>query len=342
MEDIKKLTLHELESILTNWQQPKYHARQIFSWIYKKFIIDFDLMSDLPIALRQKLKENFFITSIKLEKQQCAKDGTEKFLLKLADNNFIEAVIIPAKGRVTACISSQVGCKFACSFCASGIKGFKRNLTHLEIIEQLLLLKNKFSGGVITHIVFMGTGEPLDNYDFVLKAIRLINSKDVFNIGARRITISTCGIIPGIKRLEDEDLQIELSISLHSADENMRQKIVPVDRKYPLKELIRTCKEYIKATGRQITFEYILISGLNSSLQDAQKLVRILSGLRLAKVNLIPANPVKELNIAPPGKLEILLFQDTLKKAGIPVTLRRQRGQDIDASCGQLRLKYEK
>jgi 23S rRNA (adenine2503-C2)-methyltransferase len=209
------------------------------------------------------------------------------------------------------------------------------------MIEEVLYSKNKSKNKKLTHLVFMGIGEPLDNYDNVLKAIRIINSPEGLNIGARRITVSTCGIIPGIKRLSAEGLQVELSISLHAPDDETRSQIMPVNKKYPVTELIKACKDYIKKTNRQITFEYVLIKNLNSDLQNAQKLSKILRGLN-CKINLIPCNPIKELNIEPPNKLEILLFKDYLLKEGINATLRKPRGQDIEAACGQLRLRYEK
>jgi len=342
MQDIKDLKLEDLKGSLAGWGEREFHAKQIFSWIYKKGAQDFKEMSDLPAQLREKLKEHFFVSGIKLIKKIQSRDGTEKFLLGLEDENVVECVSIPAEGRVTGCISSQVGCKFCCRFCASGLSGFKRNLTIGEILNEVLYLKYNSTAQGLTHIVFMGTGEPLDNYANVLAAVKIINSKDTLNIGARRITISTCGIIPGIKKLAEENLQIELSISLHAAEDKIRSALLPVNKKYPLKELMAVCREYIAKTDRQITFEYVLIRGVNSGLPDARKLVAILKGLRLAKVNLIPANSVKELNIEPPGKLEILLFKDTLSKAGLNVTLRKSRGSDIDAACGQLRLGYGK
>jgi len=329
---------------LLSWGKPKYHAKQIFAWIYQKAAYEFAKMSDLPASLRELLADEFYILGLKLADLQKSSDGTAKFLFELSDGNLIEAVNIPAASRVTGCVSSQAGCKFACEFCASGLKGFKRNLTSGEILDEVLYLKNSLPDSKLTHIVFMGTGEPLDNYENILKAIRVINSAHAFNIGARRITISTCGIIPGIKKLQEEDLQVELSISLHSADNNLRSKIMPVNRKYPLADLIKCCHEYIEKTNRQITFEYILVKGLNADLPSAQKLAMLLKNLRLAKVNLIPANPVLKSpgRIIPPSASEALSFKDYLFKAGVNVTLRRERGQDIDAACGQLRLKYEK
>ncbi len=338
--NIKDLTLEDLKRILANWQQPTFHARQIFSWIFKKQVIDFDQMSNLSLSLRECLKKNFYVLDLKLAEIAESRDKTKKFLFELNDGNLIEAVTIPTEKRLTGCVSTQVGCKFACCFCASGLSGFKRNLSCGEILDEVLYLKNN-SHQQLSHIVFMGIGEPLDNYDQVLKAVRIINSDYAFHIGARRITISTCGVIPGIKKLSHEDLQIELSISLHSADDKVRSRLMPINKAYPIKDLISCCREYIKKTNRQITFEYVLIKGINSDLPAAEKLVKILKDLN-CKVNLIPANSLKELKVEPPNKLNILFFKDCLLKQGINVTLRRPRGQDIEAACGQLRLKMQK
>lgn len=342
MKDIKDLTLEELEKVLAEWGQLVFHARQVFGWIYQKRISDFAGMSDLSAALRRRLKENFYIRGLKLIKALKSSDATKKLLLELRDKNLIEAVSIPASNRVTGCISTQAGCKFACRLCASGLSGFKRNLTCGEMLEEVLSLRNNAQDKKLTHLVFMGSGEPLDNYDNVMKAVRIINSHYSLNIGARRLTISTCGIVPGIKRLSAEGLQIELSVSLHAADDRIRSQIMPVNQKYPLAELISACRDYIQKTNRQITFEYVLIKGINSDLQMAQKLGKIVKELKLGKVNLIPCNFIKELKVEPPNKLEILLFRDYLLKQGIDVTLRRPRGGDIEAACGQLRLRYGK
>ena len=340
MQDLKSLTQEELKTFLMRQGQNSFHAQQIFSWIYKKGIHDFEKMSDLSSGLRRQLKENFSLATLELIKTIKSQDGTAKFLFALKDGNFIEGVIIPAEKRITACISTQAGCKFHCRFCASGLLGFKRNLTCAEIIDEILYLKDNSKDRKLTHLVFMGIGEPLDNYAQVIKAIRIINSPYALNIGARRITISTCGITPGIKKLADEHLQVELSLSLHAADDKTRDFLMPINKKYPLKELISAASEYIRKTNRQITFEYILIKGINSHLQDAKELSIILRNLN-CKVNLIPCNPIKELKVEPPGKLETLFFRDKLAKSGINVTLRRPRGEDIQAACGQLRLRYE-
>jgi 23S rRNA (adenine2503-C2)-methyltransferase len=337
MQDIKELGLKELESFLKRRDKPVFHAQQIFSWIYKKGIDEFDKMTDLPSDLRNLLKNNFYILGIKLEKKIKSQDGTEKFLFKLKDNNFIESVIIPTEKRNTACISTQVGCKFKCAFCASGARGFIRDLSCSEILEEILYLKNS-SQHRLTHIVFMGIGEPLDNYENLIKAIKVINSPESFNIGARRITVSTCGIIPKMEKLSKQGLQIELSISLHAADDLTRSLLVPINKRYPIKQLIQACHTYVRNTNRQITFEYILIKGINSDLQKAKDLVKILRGLN-CKVNVIAYNPIKGFDFQPPAKLEALYFMNYLKKSGINVTLRHPRGVDIEAGCGQLRLR---
>jgi 23S rRNA (adenine2503-C2)-methyltransferase len=341
IRDIKELTLKELEEYLAKNNWPKFHARQVFSWVYKKNVAVFQEMSDLPGPLQKQLKDNFSLLSLKLAAKQKSRDGTQKLLLELNDKNLIEAVIIPTQNRVTGCISTQAGCKFACKFCASGMGGFKRNLTYAEMCDEILHLKNNAQDNLITHLVFMGIGEPLDNYDNLLKAVRIINAAWGFNIGARRITVSTCGISPGIEKLADEGLQIELSVSLHAADDKTRSRIMPVNKIYSLKNLIGACQRYVKKTNRQITFEYALIKGINSDLQNALNLSTILKAIKLAKVNLIPANFIQEYGVEPPKKLEILLFRDYLLKQGVNVTLRKLRGADIEAACGQLRLKNQ-
>jgi len=341
LKDIKELSPQELQAFMASRNRPVFHARQVFSWIYARRAGSFDEMSNLPADLRSALKENFSLSSVRLDKSIESRDGTKKLLLGLRDNNLVEAVLIPAEKRVTGCISSQVGCKFCCRFCASGMLGFKRNLSAAEMLDEVLFLKDNSGHKKLTHIVFMGTGEPLDNYDNVLKTIRVLNSPFGLNIGSRRITISTSGVIPGILKLAQENLQIELSVSLHAATEETRDLLMPVNKIYPLRQLMKAAAQYISKTNRQVTFEYILIKGVNSDLKNAQKLCKILKGL-LCKVNLIPANTIKELNIGPPGRDEVLSFKKALLGSGITATLRKPRGEDIEAACGQLRLKYEK
>lgn len=360
MADIRNYSLEDLAKILKGWQEPEYHAKQIFSWIYQKGAGSFEEMTNLSLALRKKLKESFAFKHLELTKLLESADGTNKFLFRLEDGNFIESVMIPAEGRFTACLSTQVGCKYSCRFCASGLLGFKRNLEVWEILAQALeinpvrdygaIRKDKevsngvnlrmHSGGAerISHIVFMGTGEPLDNYDNVLKAIRIINAKDGLNIGARRITISTAGVIPGIEKLSQEGLQIELSVSLHASNDATRIRLMPINKKYPLKELISSCRKYASDTDRQVTFEYALIKDVNCSNRDARDMVKLSKGW-LAKVNLLVYNPVEELSFQPPDNKEILAFKHLLQNEGIPVILRRPRGQDIEGACGQLRLR---
>lgn len=340
MRSLKELSFDELKGVLKEWGEEEFRARQIFSWLYRMAVSDFSSMTDIPLSVRKRLNANFYICGLELIKKAESCDGTEKFLLRLEDSNCIETVIIPEEKRVTGCLSSQVGCKFSCAFCASGKSGFKRNLQKSEILDEIVFIKQA-RAKELTHIVFMGTGEPLDNYDNVLAAIRLINSPLGFNIGARRITISTAGVIPGIRRLMGEGLQVELSVSLHAANDEDRSVLMPINKVYPLKDLMSVCREYIDKTNRQVTFEYTLIHGINSDLQSAKTLSKILRGMN-CKVNLIVCNPAEGFEFYPPGKLEILIFKDYLLKSGVRVTLRKGRGKDIDAACGQLRIKYEK
>lgn len=342
MQDIKNLTMDELQERLKQWGEPVFHARQIFSWVYKRGLTDFRQMSDLSQGLRERLAVECTTLMPQVEERKNSQDGTQKFLLRLADASLVEAVLIPAQGRVTGCVSTQVGCRWKCCFCASGLLGFRRNLSCAEIVGEALLLRRLATEQPMTHVVFMGTGEPLDNYDAVLKALRVINSADGLEIGARRITISTAGLVPGIIRLAGEGLQVELSVSLHAADDATRSRLMPINKRYPLRDLIAACRTYIARTGRQVTFEYILIRGVNSDLQSARKLATIVQGLKICKVNIIPANPVEECGVLPPQRREISAFRDVLRDAGAAVTLRMPRGTDIEAACGQLRIRHVK
>jgi len=318
-----------------------FRASQIFSWVYKKGAVYFDEMTNIPLELKERLKKEFVLFDLSVIRICESKDLTKKLLISLGDDELIEAVIIPAAKRITGCLSTQVGCSFACRFCASGMSGFKKNLSYTQILDELSLVKNNALDKKISHVVFMGMGEPLDNYDQVLQAIRIINAEYAFNIAARRITISTCGIIPGILRLADEGLQVELSISLHAADDTIRSELLPVNKKYPLKDLLAACRQYISKTNRQITFEYVLIKDINSDVREARKLSTIVKGLN-CKINLIPCNEIRELQIAPPSPQAAQEFKKHLIASGVHVTLRKARGQDIDSACGQLRLRYEK
>jgi len=330
--------LPDLQTYVRDKGQKSFRAVQIFEWIFHKGVEDFQAMTNLPVSLRQALGEDFCLKQAVGVEEYASRDGTKKFVMTLHDGEKIETALIPTDKRLTLCISSQVGCKFACRFCASGMAGYQRNLTTAEILDQILTVRRRVKDRSITHIVFMGVGEPLDNYDNVLKSIRAINAPEGLHIAARRITVSTCGIVPGIKRLAGEGLQIELSVSLHGHDEASRAELMPVSQRYPLKELMPACRDYIKLTKRQITFEYILIRNLTCSDEAVRHLGPLLKGL-LCKLNLIPYNPVAECAYQPPTKLEVLTFKTALSRRGIHATVRQPRGKDIAAACGQLRLK---
>lgn len=338
--DIKNLSKDELKKVLAEIGAEPYRAAQIFRWLYKSGVNAFDEMTDLAKDLRAKLKHNFHLTKlILLDSKRSLIDGTTKYLFKLEDENTIESVFLPEDDRATLCLSTQVGCKFKCSFCASAPFGFVRNLKCSEILDEVLFIKDHNRGAVITNIVFMGIGEPLDNYENVLKSVRILNDQDAFKIGARKITISTCGIIPGIQRLSDEKLQIELSVSLHSADDGIRSELLPVNKKYPLKDLIAACKAYIKKTNRIITFEYVLINDKNVSKEAAMKLARLLKGM-ICKVNTISYNQIRAKGYEPPAAVDVKNFLATLKRHGIKAVHRKSKGEDIDAGCGQLRIQH--
>lgn len=339
-KDLKSLTLEEFSAYLKELKFPSYHAKQIFSWIYQRGIEDFSLMTNLSLDLRKKLEEDFYFSKLSLKNKLISDDSTGKYLFELEDTNLIESVMIPHKDRITACLSTQVGCKFSCEFCASGTLGFVRNLSQSEILNQIISIETDIKDD-ISNIVFMGMGEPLDNYDTLLNSIRIINAEYGFNIGQRKITISTVGLINGIKKLSQEGLQVELSISLHSANDQKRSQIVPLNRKYPLNKLLPCLKEFTKLTKRKITFEYVILGSFNTTIEDAQDLVSFAKGVH-CKVNLIPFNYVEGSNFFPPKKLEILFFKDYLTKHNIDVTIRQSRGQDINAACGQLRLNNSK
>lgn len=341
MTNLLEYLPQQLENEIKKINQPAYRRRQILSWVYQKNIFHFGQMLNLPIGLRQNLEDLFSIIPLELsQKEVSSRDATAKYLFKLEDNNFIESVLIPAYQRNTICVSTQVGCRFACRFCASGLLGFRRNLTTAEIVAQILFIKKDILPQRISNLVIMGMGEPLDNYDKVMKAIRIFNSPECFNIGARKITISTSGLIPGIGQLAKENLQIELSVSLHAAGDNLRSRLMPVNKKYPLKDLIAAAKEYTRKTGRLITFEYILIGGINDSEEDALTLVNLLKGMN-CQVNLIPYNPVKELDFIPPSGKSMRRFSQILQENKLNFTLRRERGSDINSACGQLCLRVE-
>ena len=333
-KEIKDLPLQELEKAMAEMSEPPYRARQIFFWLYRKGVRDFNGMKNLPKPLRDKLDQHYSIGRADPCEHQHSADGTEKFLFKLRDAQFVETVLIPAAKRKTVCISTQVGCKLACSFCASGKNGFMRNLTPSEILNQVLYLQHTLKQNV-TNYVFMGMGEPLDNYENVAKAITIMNDARGMNVGARRITVSTSGIVPGIEKLKELKLQVNLAVSLHAVSDKLRNVLMPINKRYPLEELIKACEEFKRKTGRMMTLEYVLLKGVNDSLEDAEGLAAIAKRLKV-KVNLIPYSEVPDLNFRRPERKEMGAFMKRLAQKGTKATLRESKGRDIQAACGQL------
>lgn len=333
-KDIKDVTLKELKGAMIKLGQSDYRAEQLFRWLYQRGVSDFNQMKDIPKMLRDKLEKSYYIGRLHLHEHLKSSDQTEKFLFKLNDRNFIESVLIDVKQRKTICLSSQVGCRFNCPFCASGSRGFIRNLTPSEITAQVLFLQDNLKHK-ITNYVFMGMGEPLDNYENVTKAILIMNDSKAMGIGSRRITVSTCGIIPGIEQLSQLGLKINLSVSLHAPNDKSRSELMPINRRYPLASLIKACADFIDKTGRMITLEYVLIRGRNDSPDDADGLAEIAKLLN-AKVNLIPYSEIPGQKFQPPKKEDIEMFMNRLRDRLVKVTLRQSKGKDIQASCGQL------
>ncbi len=334
MKNIRDFTQSELEEELVNIGEKKYRAKQIFAWLFRN-VQSFDEMTDLSKDLISKLKENYYIKNLEVANTLKSKDGTIKFLFKLNDGNCIETVLMKYKYGNAVCVSNQVGCKMGCNFCASARIGFVRSLTAGEIVSQILEVENQ-SGEKVSNIVFMGIGEPLDNYDNVLRAINIINDPKGLNIGARHISISTCGIVPKIIQLADENkLQCNLCISLHSSRDEVRTSMMPINKTYKIKEVIDACKYYIEKTNRRVTFEYALVDGVNDSLKDADHLAKLLHGM-LCHVNLIPINKIKDGIYEKSSTEKILSFRDRLNERGIVATVRRELGSDISAACGQL------
>ncbi len=336
--DIRDISFEELGQYLASIGQSAFRAGQIFEWIYQKGAWGFDDMTNLSKELRERLKQDFELKPNVIVQKLVAEDTTTKFLFDLHDHEKIESVLIPTATRTTACISTQAGCKFGCKFCASGIGGWSRNLTCAEIVTQVLHVKEEAlkHKRPLSNIVFMGTGEPMDNFENLMKAIRLINSDKGVNIGARHITISTVGVVPRIKELAQQGLQIELAISLHGYDNPSRNVLMPVNKKYPFDELIAACREYVRLTKRQITFEYILIKDVTCTNNAVASLKKSFKGI-ICKMNLIPYNPVSEFGHKTPSKEEMLNFRNRLGSAGIHATIRTPRGRDVGAACGQLR-----
>ncbi len=333
-------SLSDLEKFMIDNNQSKFRAKQVFNWLYLKSLKDINDMTDLPLSTRELLKEKTSLCSITLKDKQISKDGTMKFLFELKDGNLAEAVLMRFDNRanLTACISTQAGCAMGCSFCATAKLGFKRDLDSEEIIQQIFLIQSE-TGLKVTNIVYMGQGEPLLNFDNLISSIKIF--REQFQVGARRITVSTCGIIPKIKELAKLDFQSTLAISLHAPNQEKRQKLMPVAKKYKFDELIQTLQEYTQTTGRRVTVEYVLMKDINDSVADAKELAIAISKLK-SNVNLIIYNQNEKSNFKKPNKDTIQKFKYILEASGKKVTIRLERGADIDAACGQLSSKYTK
>ena len=339
------LSLPELEDWCRDRREKPYRAKQLFQWVFRKRVDEFDQMSDLAAEFREQLAESFYISCLKVVKRTGSKDTTQKFLFALRDGAFVESVLIPASpalygapsDRKTICVSTQVGCAYGCKFCASGLDGWRRNLDAGEIVEQIVAVERE-SGEKINNIVFMGMGEPLANYANLLKAVEIINAPWGIGIGARHITISTSGLAPKIKELAEQPLQVRLAISLHGATDNVRQTIMPVNRKYNIATLMEACAYYRQRKHQKITFEYILIKEVNDSLDQAAELSGLATRLE-AKINLIPYNTVQGLSWNRPSETRQRAFLRLLRNRGVDATIRQEKGHDINAACGQLRLQ---
>lgn len=342
MLNLYSYSLNKLEEKMVSVGQKKFRATQLFKWIYEKGVTNFDEMSDISLSFRETLKKEYCLEIPKIFTKQVSSDGTIKLLLELNDGNKIETVLMRYNYGNVACVTSEVGCNMGCCFCASGLLKKKRALTVDELIGQVLVLNNllKDEEKRVTHVVVMGTGEPFDNYDNVMDFIRILNHPHGLAIGARHITVSTCGLIEKIRDYANEGLQINLAISLHAPNNELRNKIMPINRKYPLDELMDAVKYYEKVAQRRVTFEYILLKDVNDSKECAIELANLIKGT-LAYVNLIPFNPVNELKYKRSDEKRVHDFMDTLMKRGVNVTIRKEFGTDIDAACGQLRAKHE-
>ena len=338
-KDIASFTLDELKDEMKEIGEKPFRAGQIYEWLHKKLADRFDEMTNLSLSLREKLDQNYEIRKVEMVRRQISKiDGTNKFLFCLQDGNMVESVLMKYKHGNSVCISSQVGCRMGCRFCASTLDGLERNLTPSEMLRQIYQIQ-KISGERVSNIVIMGTGEPLDNYDNVRKFIQLLTDENGLHISQRNVTLSTCGIVPNIRRLADEELQITLALSLHASSQEKREKLMPIAKQYELSEVMDVCRYYHDKTGRRLTFEYSLVGGVNDHAEDARELADLLKGLN-GHVNLIPVNPIKERDFVQPSSSVTQAFKNKLEKNGINVTIRREMGRDINGACGQLRRSY--
>ena len=337
--DVKSLNLKELEEFLLSLGEKKFRAKQIYEWMHIHHVTSFDEMTNLSKNLRETLKEKADLIVLEEELVQISKiDGTRKYLFALADGNMIESVLMKYKHGNSVCVSSQVGCRMGCRFCASTLDGLVRNLTPSEILEQIYRIQESI-GERISNVVVMGSGEPMDNYDNIVKFIELLTDEHGLHISQRNLTVSTCGLVPRMKQLADLKLQITLALSLHASSQEKRKELMPVANSYELSEVLDACRYYFDKTGRRITFEYSLVGGVNDTDEDAERLAKLVSGMN-CHINLIPVNPIKERDYVQSNHEEILKFKNKLEKNGINVTIRREMGRDIDGACGQLRKKF--
>ena len=338
--DIKSMTLEEVSGMLEELGEKPYRARQLYQWMHQKLARGFEEMKNLPLDLREKLGNRFSYTDLKLVRmQESAFDGTRKYLFELSDGNLVESVWMKYRHGNSVCVSSQVGCRMGCAFCASTIDGLERSLLPSEILDQIYAI-TRDTGERVSNVVVMGIGEPLDNYENLLLFIRLLTDENGLHISQRNVTVSTCGLVPEMKRLADEKLQITLALSLHAAFDEKRKKLMPVANRYAIEELMEACAYYFEKTGRRITFEYALVGGVNDAKEDAEALGGLCRKLN-CHVNLIPVNPIKERGFVQSDRAAILAFKNKLEKNGINVTIRREMGRDIDGACGQLRRRQK-
>lgn len=337
--DLKSLNSSELIEYIESLGEKKFRANQLYQWMHEKLVTNFDDCLNIPAKLRDNLKENAYLMALEPIRVQTSQiDGTQKYLFKLYDGNVIESVLMKYHHGNSVCISSQVGCKMGCRFCASTLDGCVRNLTPSEMLDQVYRIQS-ISGERVSNIVIMGSGEPMDNYDNVIKFLELINSEKGLNISLRNLTVSTCGLVPKIRELADLELQITLAISLHAPNDELRKTMMPIANKYSIEEIMDACRYYLDKTGRRISFEYSLVKGVNDTKECASQLIDLVHGLN-CHINLIPVNPIKERDYEQSNKDAIMAFKNKLEKCGINVTIRREMGRDIDGACGQLRKSY--
>ena len=339
LTDIKSLDLDELTEYIVSLGEPKFRAKQLYEWMHVRLVPGYDEMTNIPASLKAKLKENTFYASLYPERVQVSKeDGTSKYLFRLYDGNYIESVLMHYHHGDSVCISSQAGCRMGCRFCASTLDGLARNLYPSEMLDQIYRI-SRDTNERVSNVVIMGSGEPMDNYDNVIKFIELLNSERGLNISQRNITVSTCGIVPKIKELADLKLQITLAISLHAPNDELRKTMMPIANKYSIAEIMDACRYYLDKTGRRISFEYSLVKGVNDTKECANELIELVKGLN-CHINLIPVNPIKERDYEQSEKNSIKNFRDMLERKGINATVRREMGRDIDGACGQLRQNH--